>query len=322
MSEPVTNAEIEDVLSSIRRLISDDKRPSKPESAAPVETREDTLEEVGEKLVLTPSFRVAEDSEPVDSDPTTTFDPQSPWEDPNATLFEAAEQIPIEEDEDIDVSDAIDLEADETFEAVTEEPLAVEPTLESEPDTTEAPVEALEPVVVLENPITDEEDLYAAPLELEKAEPEQVGEETPSDNAEVEATTDGFKAASAPEDSQVSLDQSVEERAETLSAKIEALEAAIGQVEDDWEPETAGDGDYAGTNVQALKWEDDTGAPEAVERSFEAVDDDRAETVAEEDVFATDEAILDEETLRELVADIVREELQGAFDQPHLSGPI
>ncbi|QBR36946.1 hypothetical protein ETW23_13180 [Leisingera sp. NJS201] len=49
MSDPVTHAEIEDVLSSIRRLVSDDSRsgPAAPEPAA--------------RLVLTPALRVQED---------------------------------------------------------------------------------------------------------------------------------------------------------------------------------------------------------------------------------------------------------------------
>ncbi|MGP6087911.1 hypothetical protein [Antarctobacter jejuensis] len=49
MSDPVTNVEIEDVLSSIRRLVSEEARPRRaPEVAAP------------ERLVLSPALRVAE----------------------------------------------------------------------------------------------------------------------------------------------------------------------------------------------------------------------------------------------------------------------
>eukprot|EP00581_Thalassiosira_minuscula_P037997 CAMPEP_0184452666 /NCGR_PEP_ID=MMETSP0740-20130409/13829_1 /TAXON_ID=385413 /ORGANISM="Thalassiosira miniscula, Strain CCMP1093" /LENGTH=78 /DNA_ID=CAMNT_0026823623 /DNA_START=14 /DNA_END=247 /DNA_ORIENTATION=- len=36
MSEPVTNAEVEDVLSSIRRLVSEDKRPLQTSNPTPV----------------------------------------------------------------------------------------------------------------------------------------------------------------------------------------------------------------------------------------------------------------------------------------------
>lgn len=51
MSEPLSSTEIEDVLSSIRRLVSDDTRPApKPAAAA------------GDKLILTPALRVVQAS--------------------------------------------------------------------------------------------------------------------------------------------------------------------------------------------------------------------------------------------------------------------
>ena len=53
MSDPVSNAEIEDVLSSIRRLISESKATEGNEASKKTE-----------KLVLTPAFRVHDDSSP------------------------------------------------------------------------------------------------------------------------------------------------------------------------------------------------------------------------------------------------------------------
>eukprot|EP00581_Thalassiosira_minuscula_P035406 CAMPEP_0184457100 /NCGR_PEP_ID=MMETSP0740-20130409/28960_1 /TAXON_ID=385413 /ORGANISM="Thalassiosira miniscula, Strain CCMP1093" /LENGTH=120 /DNA_ID=CAMNT_0026829403 /DNA_START=60 /DNA_END=418 /DNA_ORIENTATION=- len=65
MSDPVTHAEIEDVLSSIRRLVSDDSRsgPAAPEPAA--------------RLVLTPALRVQADGpdSPRAPDDPATDDP-------------------------------------------------------------------------------------------------------------------------------------------------------------------------------------------------------------------------------------------------------
>ena len=55
MLDPVTNVEVEDVLSSIRRLVSDDKRPSIASVATPSNDR----------LVLTPALRVAGSDEDV-----------------------------------------------------------------------------------------------------------------------------------------------------------------------------------------------------------------------------------------------------------------
>ena len=56
MSDPMTNMEIEDVLSSIRRLVSEDLRPAPRDSvvAAPR-----AAEREG-KLVLTPAFRISD----------------------------------------------------------------------------------------------------------------------------------------------------------------------------------------------------------------------------------------------------------------------
>lgn len=58
MSDPVTNVEVEDVLSSIRRLLADGQ------SAAPAETTgaDRRAPEAEEKLVLSPEFRVGESS--------------------------------------------------------------------------------------------------------------------------------------------------------------------------------------------------------------------------------------------------------------------
>lgn len=57
MSEPLTSGEIEDVLSSIRRLVSDDLRPAPRPNTPP--------QPAGDKLILTPALRVVSDqSEP------------------------------------------------------------------------------------------------------------------------------------------------------------------------------------------------------------------------------------------------------------------
>lgn len=61
MSEPMSSTEIEDVLSSIRRLVSDDMRPL-PKAVAPV----------GDKLILTPALRVVQ-AEPEAAGPLPMF---------------------------------------------------------------------------------------------------------------------------------------------------------------------------------------------------------------------------------------------------------
>lgn len=56
MSEPLSSTEIEDVLSSIRRLVSEDMRPlARPAGAA--------APQAGEKLILTPALRVVQEDD-------------------------------------------------------------------------------------------------------------------------------------------------------------------------------------------------------------------------------------------------------------------
>jgi len=59
MSDPVTNVEIEDVLSSIRRLVTDTDHTAVTEPAAPAEP-----EQPAHHFVLTPALRVAQDPAP------------------------------------------------------------------------------------------------------------------------------------------------------------------------------------------------------------------------------------------------------------------
>ena len=65
MSEPMSSVEIEDVLSSIRRLVSDEMRPQpRTAQAAPVEARAPQPAAAADKLLLTPALRIVPDAEP------------------------------------------------------------------------------------------------------------------------------------------------------------------------------------------------------------------------------------------------------------------
>lgn len=248
MSDPAKSVEIEDVLSSIRRLVSEEGR-SEGRSKGPA-TRPG-------KLVLTPALRVAdrsEDETPAE-EPVLQADAEAeggadeasaPWTDPDATLFSAAQA-------------------------------AGEPIIET-------------------NPVVEEEDI-----------PE------PAMLAELDVP-----------DIDVALDTE-----EPLSARIEVLEAVIAQTDDDWEPDGLSPDAYSGTRVEAMEWQDHL-APaeeEATQVEFSTddapvsfdhdVDDPEMEDELEDErsILSPEEGYLDEESLRELVADIVREELQGALGE-------
>jgi len=129
---------------------------------------------------------------------------------------------------------------------------------------------------------------------------------------------------------------STDDRAISLSAKIEALEAAIAQTEDQWEPDGDSADAYSGTPTQSLPWnveEEFAAARTVVLTDREDPEDSQPEadsaqnaefiraaqpaetgrdTEVVENVATTD---LDEETLRDMIAEVVRQELQGAMGE-------
>ncbi|WP_171128788.1 MULTISPECIES: hypothetical protein [unclassified Ruegeria] len=103
----------------------------------------------------------------------------------------------------------------------------------------------------------------------------------------------------------------------SLSAKIEALEAAIARTEDQWEPDGESNDAYSGTRTRAVDWPAE---------ADETVDDDGAAIFIRARKNTTDVAApsdrkallpegLDETALQELIAQIVREELQGELGE-------
>lgn len=284
MSDPVTNAQIEDVLSSIRRLVSDDGRPADPAAAteSAVGIRSDSAPAKPDRLVLTPALRVTDTESPATGTEEGTPEPEetlrgpAPWSAPDATLFAAVgEELP---------------EGEAREEETAEE---------------EASVDNEAPAIAASAGPADDLD----PPHLDEAETEDDAAST--DDAADDATDgagqmpdhgawDGFEGEGAEIPDQPPTFHST--RAENLSAKIEALEAVIGRTRDQWEPDGTSDDAYAGTPVEGIGWHE--------------VDGDSADTAAEApDDLAFDEAVIDEDSLRELVAEIVRQELQGALGE-------
>ena len=103
-----------------------------------------------------------------------------------------------------------------------------------------------------------------------------------------------------------------EDPMDTLGRKIAALEAVIGQTDEQWEPDQPGTDEYAGTPGDPLPWED---APQPDPSGVQREDRDPAEEAAPDGSAPEDMPILDEDMLREIVSDIVRKELQGALGE-------
>ena len=120
MSEPVSDGEIEDVLSSIRRLISDDASRRAPEPR------------VMDRFVLTPALRV------MDGDPAVTGDSDDSAE-PNAAPVKPARAMPRNVEEAVSATARTELE-----ERIAELEAAVSRSREEwEPDGSEPEAEEL-----------------------------------------------------------------------------------------------------------------------------------------------------------------------------------
>lgn len=294
MSNPVTNVEVEDVLSSIRRLVSDDKRPSSAAEMAPSNDR----------LVLTPALRVteqaagpAEDEVSARASSDVSAEPeQQAWSDFNAGF-----------DHDETPNDQGPLAVDGTSAELSADLDQKADFSNVQGDSDDTPDESSEDVAA-----QVDEEVKLEPLILEM--PKVDAPETPQIEEELDESA---------EDVDVPVAELVQEQSEaaffakssaSLSAKIAALETVIGKTEEQWEPDDTGKSDYSGTEAPAMKWDtedtlaDDEPAPQLEEQNSDAS--------AGESVFgqAADD-ILDEDALRDLVSDIVREELQGALGE-------
>jgi hypothetical protein len=284
MSDPVTNTEIEDVLTSIRRLVSEnrplpdagkDEEPARPlafdtsSAQDEVAQSEPVLAEAPLALVLTPALRV-EDAPEADGDERTDdlqegFDEADTPDVSEADLVDETE-VADEQDETV-VVEAVDAEQDQdSYE-----------TEEDTPDVSEAVQDDVMVETASENELTAPEDEVVMPMdEVRDVAPEEaVDEEQPFDFKQVlEARIHQFRDATSTED---------------LSC----------------EPQVGASPDVADAVMDDLR----AHMPEEIADSAEIVD---VEALSE----AMDEtAEIDEAMLREMVADIVRQELQGALGE-------
>lgn len=273
MSDPMTNTEVEDVLASIRRLVSDDNRPAQ-DSAVPAAT---------DRLVLTPALRVTDtvDEAKAENDSTAS----------NESIDDAEDEALAAQQDDVTEDDV----------------RAFEPVQDTGEDLPGDSAEATDSDVQEAQDVTASID--EMPIALDAVDLDQDTlmsiQDAFDDGDENVGTHDTAEAEPA-----------FGEEATTLSAKIAALETLIAGQTDEFEPESAGDGENGGTEPPALAWED---ADEAVDNAPDASpqvepDADTANTAGAQ-IFSNDEDVLDEEALRDLVSDIVREELQGALGE-------
>ncbi|EEB84877.1 hypothetical protein [Roseobacter sp. GAI101] len=354
MSDPVTNAEVEDVLSSIRRLVSEERRPlnrAKPEA------------KFEDKLVLTPSLRVSNDAPLVDAYKKQAPD-VSPTEWDDRAVVDVADKDVLEDR----FAEAETAEGqtgagafDDLYPALDGDADADVQAWQDHDDASAGGPDSFDFSNPLHNfdPTSDEFDIE--PLKLHNPRKEVQADE-PAKSAEKPLPSFTTSRSNILNLGDSELVEDVPPTPDRLSAKIAALESAISRIPENWEPDAPGDDDYSGSEAPAMVWEDDVefdakGAPlrqvktpqpdEAIESAVKDVqtdttDDHSAEgarlaeefRLAEASRFARDEdhfdedegtadagiglgpeEFLDEAMLRDLVSEIVRSELQGVLGE-------
>lgn len=311
MSDPVTNVAIEDVLSSIRRLVSEDARV-RPGIWQPDQVEPDAVDEVAiplpdaaaGRLVLTPALRVTE-------------------------VPQAEAVMPYA---DAQAADAVMEHQDGATETVGHDgqhdaPLMLEPDhvppaadrAEAETHAEAAQSEERQPweAQSWEAAVQPEAESHADSFDSDHADEAGTAEEAPAATELEPLVLSGTIAeALAWEDHH---DDPMQETAPRRAMggdnadefeDLEAQEAGfVTQVAATDDAANAGDFIFASTR--------DGAGRESAPAAAEGADKAQTATSAEDSdfLFREDETVLDEETLRELVAEIVRQELQGALGE-------
>ncbi|MFY0679325.1 MAG: hypothetical protein JXR13_02005 [Thalassovita sp.] len=311
MSDPVTNVEIEDVLASIRRLVSEEARPEAHEIAAP------------SKLVLTPALRVEVPEETqqepevdVEDDLTTDTLPKDDFEFRPAGLS-VVDPTPAEPDEPVVANAANPVfvseknrVADVAPEASVNEPPVVAAPVAEAPMVDVPSEEAAFADVPAEEPSVDEvAEAIQTPLEKRIADLEAaVGDQADQWEPDGEDEADAYSGSAV--DSLAWVDHV------PIEDRLEETRSSLAQEEDLSEPEYEPEIEIPAAIVE--QEEEPVVDPGFEAEAMSAVDeeelvDDVAQTLG---VFgAEDESFLDEEALRELITEIVRQELQGTLGE-------
>ncbi|MDF3413042.1 hypothetical protein HKX54_01110 [Sulfitobacter sp. M57] len=295
MSDPVTNAEVEDVLSSIRRLVSEDNRPvqiSKVDSNGASSGRHvDSArpQPMTDRLVLTPALRVSEspEEEPVsetarkaDSGSGASID-DLVTDDMPLDIF-APRVLPQEQSQQDDAGTELfddvtaDGALDDPAQDYSTDPYHFDDDADPDGDGTTTHIDfGGSQDHRADEPQDQDAVLHLSPtaafnktsLAGQGDAPQHAAHEQLASDVAQDDTADTASIRSEP----LALDPSMSsDKSVALTAKIAALETAIGQISDTWEPDDAGDGDYAGSEAAAMQWEDDPAASKAADEPVAA----------------------------------------------------
>ncbi|MDG2339964.1 MAG: hypothetical protein P8L32_02040 [Paracoccaceae bacterium] len=345
MSDPVTNVQIEDVLSSIRRLVSEEIGQQSPKPAATIEkTRDD------QKLVLSPAQKIRQDAAnqgsdlweetqalaPQESAPVwwhrdlsemTSFEASEPMQlgapvsnegssEPTAALEKAQESEPAEESAEVELAVEVEVEAEEAG-----EPPVAEPEIDEPVKPLEGALAGLEAAKDIhddewENP--EGEDNIASSGQFDAM--PWIGDEEAVEYADHDAkdTSEEIVTEAIVETIKDAVVEATEEERAPFTFRpgerlFERLSSKKMSAESIPEVETV----EASPAKDPLDWAADADPEETfVRHSTTTIQD-----AADEDAFSAhaDNAdvsnIFDENMLRDLVTDIIRQELQGVLGE-------
>lgn len=328
MSDPVTNAEIEDVLSAVRRLVSETGTSKRADAAADTDRS---------KLVLTPAFRVEPDADTEtahEPDQVETESVKMPVQEQKPEGPKAVSEKSPEDDPAMASVEPVTFELEDTaFEASVEEMVQgavrdheAEPTPDTTDDGTDADKENVAdaaPEPPHNAPPKPEPGSLAARIaELEAvviaapdASYEPDGSEEPDIPDEIIFHRTGPRPV-APAAEPFGSSEPVSDDTGTDDAAAEASlpDPELTRVEaadiDDWQDVSDSDLDEAGYEPAGETVVEDT--------TFSRHDDTPEDAAADpfgEDRAEDDEMVIDEAMLREIVARLVREELQGTMGE-------
>lgn len=297
MSDPVSNVEIEDVLSSIRRLVSAEERD---DSAG--EERAESRRAEASRLVLTPAQRV-------DDTPDEGTGPENEIAGPEDAAAAAGPEF------DAPASSSVE----DRLSGIEDAEIAEPPEDESEPEPEFAEEDM--PVFLRHRPDGDHRQASDADQAGQGDDPSEMSEAVGDDVTDDPGRPDG--AAGPGGGGEVSHetgnDESPEVDLKALQARIAGFETAVAEQEDEWEPDGTSDDDYAGAQVSPLPWKDgahdsadETDDPASGAEAVEPPQDDENDAGG---TWYADDAIIDEDALRDMVSEIVRQELQGALGE-------
>ncbi|WP_147124283.1 hypothetical protein [Shimia ponticola] len=354
MSDPVTNVEIEDVLSSIRRLVSEDTRAANPDhapSAAPVRPPE--------ALVLTQEHRVVEAPAPAAQVSETArsivksstrleleraiaeLEAAVGLEDAATTTEEHSEHDETSYEDDLDwdapIGRAVDgTPSDAEFQAADDVEADAEQAGEDagEPETSDA--EAVEDAEEVwadadDNPRIDEpaDETIVEEEDASDAQTAEVEADSETYALDTETSTDGSEDLSAEEffadaatDGGLAPEDALEDDEPEQQVSVEV--SSVGDASGAAEPSDIPRSDPIVTPFLRQRREPDPVESTEYVAFVEDTSDDHGGVAHDpfDDEYLEDsvndpfaEQVIDEAMLRDLVADIVRQELQGELGE-------